>query len=522
MQDKANHRYDAIVIGSGFGGAVTACRLAEAGLSVLVLERGRHWKRRESDSSKPDNRYPYPKNFLDWKNLLWCRLFPNRYNGWFELRWFKRMIVVQGCGVGGGSLVYANVCINAPGAAFETGWPPEISYDELLPYYNRVEQMLTPEFVPVAQDSPRYRLVEAGARTTRASRFEHVKLAVKFNLNLDPNNPESVPWKNNFGRMQGTCIRCGKCVIGCPTEARNTLDLNYLERARQTGMVEIRPLHLVHKIEKTNGEYTVHFDKIDPDSRSVSPGHAQGRVVVLAAGSLGSTELLLRCRDQYRTLPQISRYLGYNWGPNGDFLTLGYYPNQDVRACDGVTISCADDALNARDFNAPLFIEDGGWPKELFWAWKGLMPWFGQAMDAADARIFLRRSCLSWFLPNDSRQKMKLDLYWKSERSRAVFDAFARAHRQLIRSTGGWRVFSSWSFLGVLATPHPLGGCNMGTRSSNGVVDHRGEVFDCPGLYVVDGSIVPMALGRNPSKTIAALAERSAECIADDLRRRPR
>src|SRR5690349_24306832 len=104
MSDNHNSGYDAIVIGSGFGGAVTACRLAERGYSVLVLERGRHWE-------QPNQ---YPKNLFDLKNLLWWRLFPNQFNGWFELRWFKRMIVVQGCGVGGGSLVYANVCINAP------------------------------------------------------------------------------------------------------------------------------------------------------------------------------------------------------------------------------------------------------------------------------------------------------------------------------------------------------------------------------------------------------------------------
>jgi cholesterol oxidase len=289
--------------------------------------------------------------------------------------------------------------------------------------------------------------------------------------------------------------------------------------ARQSGRVTIKPLHIVRKIEKTKGRYTVHFDQIDPGPESVTTGGCEeAPVVVLSAGSLGSTELLLRCRDQYRTLPQISRCLGYNWGANGDFLTLGGYWNK-IYASKGVTISCADDGLNGKAFGAPLFIEDGGWPKELFGKGAHVMPWFGQAMDAADARLFLRRSWLSWLLPNDSRQKMKLDLYWKSERSKAVYDAFATAHRDLIHETGGWVLFSPWSVSGILATPHPLGGCNMGTTSTNGVVDHRGAVFGCPGLYVVDGSIIPMAIGRNPSKTIAALGERSAEFIAADLKR---
>ena len=501
MRDNHNNGYDAIVIGSGFGGAVTACRLAERGYSVLVLERGRHWQHPTQ----------YPKNLFDLKNLLWCRLFPNKYNGWFELRLFKRMMVVQGCGVGGGSLVYANVCINAPEQAFETGWPEEISYGALLPYYKEVERMLQPEIVPPSQVSRRFELVQAAAGKVRGLSFDAVPLAVKFDHAWNPAVSNSKP-------REGTCNQCGKCIIGCEYGARNTLDLNYLKEARKTKKVDIRPLHLVRNIEKTNGGYTVHFDTIDRESNSMRTGGLEeAPIVVLAAGSLGSTELLLRCRDQYRTLPQISRCLGYNWGANGDFLTLGLYWDQ-VYASKGVTISCADDGLNGKAFGAPLFIEDGGWPKELFGKGAHVMPWFGQAMDAADARLFLRRSWLSWLLRDDSPQKMKLDLYWKSERSKAVYDSFATAHRGLIRATGGWPLPSTWAIFGFLASPHPLGGCNMGTTSTNGVVDHRGAVFDCPGLYVVDGSIIPMAIGRNPSKTIAALAERSAGFIIDHLR----
>jgi cholesterol oxidase len=503
MSGKHPTGYDAIVIGSGFGGAVTACRLAEQGFSVLVLERGRHWQ----DPTQ------YPKNLFDLKSLLWWRLFPNRFNGWFELRLFKRMMVVQGCGVGGGSLVYANVCINAPEQAFETGWPGQISYRGLEPYYKKVESMLAPETVPPSQVSRRYETVWAAATAkSRQFRFEAVPLAVKFDRTWDPARKGTEP-------AQGRCNGCGKCIIGCEYGARNTLDVNYLKDARKTHKVDIRPLHVVRKIEQTSRGYWVIFDEIDREHQSMKTGgHEEAPIVVVAAGSLGSTELLLRCRDQYRTLPQISRCLGYNWGANGDFLTLGLYRKQVV-ASHGVTISCAYDALDGEEFKAPLFIEDGGWPKQLFTKGSHTMPWFGQAMDAADARLFLRRSWLSWLLRDASPQKMKLDLYWKSERSKAVYDAFANAHREMIHATGGWALPSTWAMFGFLASPHPLGGCNMGTTSTDGVVDHRGAVFGYDGLYVVDGSVIPMAIGRNPSKTIAALAERSAEFIAADLRR---
>ena len=496
-------RYDVIVIGSGFGGAVTACRLAAKGFRVLVLERGRHWKKDE-----------YPRRLFDFKTLFWCQSNPAKYNGWFDVRWFRNMFVAQGCGVGGGSLVYANVCINAKREVFETGWPAEITYERLLPYYCRVEAMLAPKSVPPNQVPPRYRLVELAARARgETSRFTPVPLAVRFDQNWSPKNPtHSVSQPNLFDEKQGTCIHCGACVIGCPVDARNTLDLNYLAVAAKCG-ADIWPLHLVRRIEPNDGCYTVHFCKINPEAQNLNAGQAVAPVVVLAAGSLGSTELLLRCRDEYKTLPNIGRYLGYDWGPNGDFLTIASYQKRRVNPSEGPTITCAIDYLDRSPFREQLFVEDGGWPKELFGNWPRLMLWFGQSMDAADAQLFLRRSRLL-------RRKMVLDLYWKPRRSTAVFDAFVSAHRQLTKVTGGFPWPSSWSLFGLSITPHPIGGCNMGTTPGNGVVDHTGQVFGYPGLYVADGSIIPKAIGRNPSKTIAALAERIAEFVDDNLRNR--
>ena len=496
--------YDVIVIGSGFGGAVTACRLAAQGFKVLVLERGRRWTKDE-----------YPRRLLDFKTLFWRQSNPVKYHGWFDVRWYRNMFVAQGCGVGGGSLVYANVCINARREVFETGWPAEITYASLLPFYCRVEAMLAPQSVPANQVSSRYRLVELAARARKEpARFTPVPLAVRFDPRRSSNKPptDSVSQPNLFGKNQGTCNHCGACIIGCPVDARNTLDLNYLAVAEKCG-ADIRPLHLVQRIEQTKGCYNVHFNKIDVGTQAFKAGHAVAPVVVLAAGSLGSTELLLRCRDEYKTLTNISRYLGYDWGPNGDFLTIAYYRKRRINPSNGPTITCAIDYLDNSPFGEQLFVEDGGWPRELFGNWPRHMLWFGQSMDAADAQLFLRRS---WLHP----RKMVLDVYWKPRRSKAVFDAFVRAHRQLSKVTGGCPWPSSWSLFGLSITPHPLGGCNMGTTPGNGVVDHTGQVFGYPGLYVADGSIIPKAIGRNPSKTIAALAERIAEFIGEDLRKR--
>ncbi len=501
---------DVVVIGSGFGGAVTACRLAEQNFRVVVLERGRHW-------ANPDQ---YPRHLLDWDRLCWRQSRPERHNGWFDLRFFRKMWVAQGAGVGGGSLVYANVSIEARPEAFETGWPPQISYQSLATYYQRVTEMLEPEMVPPKQQTKRFALMnEAAQRTGLGGQFKPLPLAVRFNDAWHYNLPDCHDVRhtsysqNRYNIRQGTCVHCGRCVIGCPVNARNTLDLNYLARAREVG-AQVHPLSLVRKITPDNGSYLVSYDKIDRDTRTLTPRTLRAHRVIVAAGSLGSTELLLRCRDEYRTLPNLSRMLGYNWGSNGDFLTPALYLRRRIDAARGPTISCAIDCLDQghRIYDQQLFIEDGGYPKQLFSSFPFIMPWFGQSVDAADARLFLRRSSLH-------PTKMVLDLHWQPHRSRGVFNAMARIHRRLSWQTGGLPLPTVWGLFELLITPHPLGGCNMGTTPANGVVDHRGEAFNYPGLYVVDGAVIPKAIGRNPSKTIAAVAERIAEFVIQDLQR---
>ena len=133
-----------------------------------------------------------------------------------------------------------------------------------------------------------------------------------------------------------------------------------------------------------------------------------------------------------------------------------------------------------------------------------VMPWFGQSMDAADGRLYLGRA---WYAP--WRRKLKLD--WDVTRSEPTIEAMVKMHERLSAATGGKpEVPLTWSVLKNLITPHPLGGCNMGTTHTNGVVNHKGEVFGYPRLYVADGAVVPRAIGLNPSRTIAALAERIA------------
>lgn len=523
--------YDAIVVGSGFGAAVSACRLAQAGRSVLVLERGRRWT--------PET---YPRNATSpW---LWDQRHPQRHHGWADLRTFRNMWVVAGAGVGGGSLIYANVSVEARKDAFDTGWPPEITYDALKPYYDCAGEMLNVQELPDNQLSERNRLMmEAANACNWGDRYRKLPLAVTFSQNYDPNAPDprddkhSVRHLNAHGVWQGTCVHCGNCDIGCQVHAKNTLDLNYLAVAEQNGAA-IRPLHVVQKLEPLNPGWRVHFDVIDSGNCRVTHGSATANSVMLGAGSIGSTELLLRCRDQYGTLPDLSARLGWGWAFNGDFVTPAFYRDRKIHPSYGVTISAAIDLLDHAGANGQsLFIEDGGVPDLVYdfihkrlkrvhrgslrSLWKALashadnldtpvahmMPWFGQAVDPGDGRMRLGRSLLApW------QRVLRLD--WSHIPSETVVESMIDAHERLTNATGGRAVIPpTWSKLHKLITPHPLGGCNMGRTKADGVVNANGEVFGYEGLYVMDGSVVPRALGLNPSRTIAALAERNVKLL---------
>lgn len=568
--------YDAVVIGSGFGGAVTGCRLAQAGYGVVILERGHRWGPRRGyrnegsrAGDQPDaDVMAYPRTSRDpW---LWDHEHPERTRGWVDFRQFPHMRVIQGAGVGGGSLIYANVSIDANPESFARGWPEQITFEKLAPYYARVGEMLELGRVPERQRSERVSLMRDAAHANGwGERFHAVDVAVRFDPEMTydssqrPDPAKFLRERNRHGAWQGSCAHLANCDIGCDVGAKNTLDKNYLfvaERER----AQIRPLHLVRSIEVFGAGYRVHFDRIVEDR--FEPGSVTGRLVIVAAGSLGSTELLLRCRDQYRTLPRLSRVLGQGWSSNGDFLTPAlHFGRPLLYPGRGITIAGSINFLDGRpDDPAPpqekpkFLIEDGGFPYQVagalirhlamnrghdvrlrhrvlhlglkiaarlydFVHWvtrrsalrflrplfehadpiNHLMPWFAQGQDKADGTLSIRHG--------------ELHLDWPYEHSKPVIDAIYETHRRLARSTGGWVLPPiTWTWFHSLITPHPLGGCNMGTDAETGVVDHTGEVFEYRGLYVADGAIVPEALGLNPSKTIAALAERIAEHIIRD------
>ncbi len=512
--------FDVVVVGSGFGGAVAACRLAQAGQRVLVLERGRRWD---------ETSYPSVTG-RDW---IFDADEPEDQNGWMDIRWFKDMTVVQGAGVGGGSLIYANVSVPPPPETFTRGWPAGMDAAELEPFVDRVGRMLEVSEIPAPQRTDRWAFVERGARALgHRARFGSLPLAVQFDAGYDPSRLDDPHddrharmRRNPFGVEQRTCIHLGECDMGCRVKAKNTLDLNYLALAAEKE-AEIRPLHLVRRVEPSGTGWLVHYDDIADGARR--PGSLRAERVVLAAGSIGSTEIMLRSR-----LPGVSPRLGHGWSANGDFLTPAL-SERDPRPTVGPTISACIDHTDGREYGEHIFIQDGGLPNLVRTAvssWHGrlprrwrrrtqpfvdrvadseplncVMPWFAQGIDASDGRLHLRRR----FFGLLGRRRLALD--WDIAHSESTIEAIVKAHKELAEATGGTPVVSpTWTLLRDLVTPHPLGGCNMADDPARGVVDHAGRVFGHPGLCVADGAIVPRAIGRNPSRTIAALAERAVE-----------
>lgn len=318
-----SEKFDAIVVGSGFGGSITACRLAEKGMKVLVLERGRRWTTSE-----------YPRKAGDAWTYDVRR--PEKRHGWLDLRFFKKMIVAQAAGVGGGSLTYSSVALEAPPSCFERGWPPEVTCAALKPHYDTVARVMNLQTLPDGQLTERLKLTrEAAEKLGHQDRFAKAPLAVSFSPDwhyglADPfDRRHSKTFVNAQGQQQGTCIHLGHCDIGCEVRAKNGLDLTYVPVAEQHGCV-VRPLHMVRRIERRGGGYGVGFDRIVQNS--LVRGEVVADRVFLAAGSLGSTELLLCARNEHRTLPNISRTLGQGWSPNANLLSMAFYPPDPPRS----------------------------------------------------------------------------------------------------------------------------------------------------------------------------------------------
>jgi cholesterol oxidase len=561
----APEHFDAIVVGSGFGGSVTAARLAEAGWSVCVLERGKAYP----PLSFPRSPLAMKRNFWDPSEGL---------HGMFDFWSFNNIDALCASGLGGGSLIYANVFLRKDEHWFVKedlsqggyeDWP--VTRADLDPHYDEVERRIGVQQFPLEQspydETPKVLAYREAAEGLGLD-WLLAPLAVTFANEGSPAVPgepirEAEP--NLHERTRTTCQLCGECDIGCNYGAKNTLDYNYLTAAKKA-KAELRTLCEVRSFEPVEGGgYTVHYVCHDPesagratDTTALALQTLSCKHLILSAGTLGTSWLMLRNRA---ALPGLSDQLGLGFSGNGDLLTFavratrenaeGKRVAREIEPGVGPVITSAirmPDELEGGGGRG-FYLEDagfpqfGGWmlevleepeaiakalPKVAHYVWSlihgrrhsevgdlasallgdcdlssGLLPLLGMGRDIPGGKMSL--------------QDGRLELDWsKDGPSAPYFDRVRMVSREVAEKLGADFLDNPIWHINRVITVHSLGGCRMGNSPQEGVVDPLGRVFGHPGLHIADGSVMPGPVGANPSLTIAALADRFAEAIIQE------
>lgn len=520
---------DVAVIGSGFGGAVTALRLAEKGWDVLVLEQGR----RLTDADLLAAR-------RDLRAYLWQPEVG--LGGFFWQRILKDVGIIGASAVGGGSIVWAAVLLE-PGDAFfaDPAWPAAASpggwREELAPHYATAARMLGRTTVPESalglQDEHLRTTAEAvGAGAT----FGRVPSAIYFGDGPGVTRPD--PFFDGAGPQRTGCRLCGGCLVGCPYGAKNTLDRNYLHLAEAHGARIADRTRVDAIVPRPGGGYRLRCS--DPLGRGPSaalPDVVAERVVV-AAGVLGTTELLLRCRDELGTLPHLSPRLGERVRTNSEAITgVLHPPGTDLTRGPSISTDFHPDARTHVTQNryvgggrllrlqvGPLLDGEEPGPRARATLAAIARRPLGHLRVVA-ARDFERRfTALSVMQSGEG----ELALRWRrspvrpwrrvlrSERAAgprvpSYIPVANEVTRAFAQAAGGTPLnLLPESVGGRSVTAHILGGAVIGSGPADGVVDAAHETFGHPGLYVADASVIPADVGVNPSLTITALAERFA------------
>jgi cholesterol oxidase len=585
-----NEHFDAVIIGSGFGGSVMTYNLAKAGKRVCLLERGKAYPP-----------FSFPRSPFKLRNNFWnpSEGLYGMYNVWS----FKGSGALVSSGLGGGSLIYANVIIRKDEKWFIKESPQEKAYEywpvtrtDLDPHYDRVESMMNaqryPYHTPPYDKTPKTRaMIEAADKLKRQNpnldlRWLPLNIAVSFRTKHignpsapdDLNNPPTIgepiieDRPNYHGKTRYTCVLCGECDLGCNTGSKNTLDYTYISAAQHQHVpAEIRTLCEVKSFEPLTGSkgYTVTYVKHDPDrwegqkANTGDPELFPRQTItcdrlILAAGTFGSPYLLFK---SLKAFPNINKaMLGSRFCVNGDLLSFIVKSQEKKngkslpRTLDpnfGPVITSAirlGDTLDGQgDHGRGFYVEDGGNPYLLSWMAElgGFVGLLRRSLRFAKMflmyRIGLNRDADLDFeiasligdcqvskssipiltmgrdVPNGriTFDGQYLNCDWRINKSQEYYNRVRRVVSAIANALNAEYMDNpSYRYFHQVLTAHPLGGCPMGRSRNEGVVDSYGAVFGYPGLYVMDGSIMPGPVGPNPSMTIAAISDRAAQNIA--------
>jgi cholesterol oxidase len=519
--------YDYVIVGSGFGGSVSAMRLAEKGYRVLILERGRRIRDQDFPAS----------NWNIWK-FLWLPAL--RCFGAFQMSLFKGFFVFHASGVGGGSLVYAAVLVEPDDSFYESQvWSHLGDWKKILrPHFDTARRMLG--VVPNPRLWPAdVALGQVAADLGRGETFKPTDVGIYFG---EEGKEVPDPFFGGQGPARIGCIHCGGCMTGCRYDSKNTLSKNYLYFAEKWGtdvlpQAQVRDIRRLAEGRPDGARYEVAYRS---STAAIRGGERTvlARNVILAAGVLGTLELLLRCRDETRSLPELPSRLGEKVRTNSEAFLGVFQKRSPVDHSKGIAISSivqADDSTHIE----PLRFSEGS----------SLLLWLlGAPLIEAGGSFLARLGKTLWgilrrpidylnskYIPGLSRRSVAImvmqtaDNHMSLHLGRGLLTLFRKrivaehdprnaipvnirlghqAVRSLAKNLRGTPAGTvQEGLLNVPTTAHMLGGCLIGRDPSEGVIDLDCQIFGHPGLYVVDGSIIPANPGVNPSLTITAMAE---------------
>jgi cholesterol oxidase len=517
--------FDVLVVGSGFGGSVTALRLTEKGYRVGVLEAGARFE----DDDLPTTSWDLGRYLF--RPEVGCY-------GIQRVDALKDCMIVSGAGVGGGSLVYANTLYEPPAPFYDdpqwrhiTDWR-----SELAPHYDQAKRMLGVVENPLrtpADDVMEKVAVEMGVGDT----FHPTPVGVFFGgPGQAPGERVADPYFGGAGPERTTCIGCGECMSGCRHNAKNTLVKNYLFLAEQNG-ARVLPLTTVTRVRPRDGggyDVTVRFTKAKVRRRS-AVRTLSAEQVVFSASALGTQRLLHRMRDEGH-LPRVSRRLGFLSRTNSESILGAIAPDTSVDYSQGVAITSSfhpdehthiEPCRYGRGHNAMSLMQtvltDGDGPAPRWRTWLGEM-WKERSglRDLYDVKHWSERTVIALVMQTidnsitvfSRRSRLTGRWHLTSRQGHGVpnptwIPVANQAVRRMAEIVGGKPGGSIGEPFNRPLTAHFIGGCTIGEDETTGVVDAYQRMFGHPGLHVVDGSAISANLGVNPSLTITAQAERA-------------
>lgn len=517
--------YDYVIIGSGFGGSVSAMRLTEKGYSVLVLERGKRFEDKD-----------FPKSNWNLPKYLWLPAL--RFHGFFEMTFMNGLLAFHGSGVGGGSLVYGNVLIEPDDHLFESpSWSHLNDWKkELQPHYDTARKMLG-----VAKN-PRLFAADHVCKQIADSfgyghTFEALPVGVFFG---EENRTVPDPYFGGAGPERTGCTFCGGCMAGCRYGAKNTLVKNYLYFAEKNGAkvipeVKARDIKPLPAGQADGARYEIIYSSatafLCKPQKTI-----RARNVIVSAGTIGTLELLFRCRDVTKSLSRISLHLGDRVRTNSENILGVTARKQDMDFSKGIAITSIFNAdkvtrvepvrfADGQDFNrvmtAPLITGTNNIFLRLI---KTVLNIIAHPWDFLYSKFFSRWARFSTILlvmqteENLTRIRLGRSFFTFGRKGLIIHNEKEHSAESLPLAHEITRTFAEKvngipatvftdSLLNFPSTAHLMGGVPFGRDETEGVIDLNFEVFNHPGLYVIDGSVMPANPGVNPSLTITALAE---------------